>query len=89
MAKDCTRGRNLNAGQNQHQGRVFVVNANDDAKADPMTRGNCLFGDKMLVTLYDTRALHSFIAFNKVKELGLKMSKLAFDCMCILRIRQF
>ncbi|XP_016164758.1 uncharacterized protein LOC107607304 [Arachis ipaensis] len=78
MAKDCPCGRNLNAGQNQ-QGRVFAVNASDDTKVDPLMRGNYLFGEKILVLLYDTEASHSFIAFDKVKKLGLKMSKLAFD----------
>ncbi|XP_057721456.1 uncharacterized protein LOC130935635 [Arachis stenosperma] len=38
MARDCTRGRNPNAGRNQYQGRVFAVNANDAAKADPLMR---------------------------------------------------
>ncbi|XP_015947127.1 uncharacterized protein LOC107472071 [Arachis duranensis] len=79
MAKDCTRGRNPNAGWNQHQGQVFTVNANDATNADPLMRGNCLIGDKILVALYDTRALHSFISFDKVEELGLKVSELSFD----------
>ncbi|XP_016207655.1 uncharacterized protein LOC107648192 [Arachis ipaensis] len=79
MAKDCPRGRNQNAGRNQHQGRVFVVNASDAAKADPLMRGNCLFGEKILVVLYDTGATHSFIAFDEVEEQRMKMSKLAFD----------
>ncbi|XP_072076600.1 uncharacterized protein [Arachis hypogaea] len=79
MAKDCTCWRNPNEGRNQHQGRVFAVNANDAAKADPLIKGNCLVGGKILVALYDTGASHSFIAFDKVEELGLKMSELAFD----------
>ncbi|XP_015965475.1 uncharacterized protein LOC107489223 [Arachis duranensis] len=58
IARDCTRGRNQNTDQNQHQGRVF---------------------DKSLVALYDTGALHLFISFAKVEELGLKMSELPFD----------
>ncbi|XP_020970282.1 uncharacterized protein LOC110268454 [Arachis ipaensis] len=79
IARDCTRGKKTqNAGQNQ-QGRVFAVNANDLAKADPLMRGICLIGDKTLVALYDTGASHSFVAFNKVEELGLKLSELAFE----------
>ncbi|XP_016162305.1 uncharacterized protein LOC107605074 [Arachis ipaensis] len=77
--QDCTSRRNPNAGRNQHQGRVFAVNACDTSQADRLMRDKCLFGDKTLVTLYDTGASHSFIAFDKVEELGLKMSKLAFD----------
>ncbi|XP_057740068.1 uncharacterized protein LOC130957212 [Arachis stenosperma] len=46
---------------------------------DPLMRCNCLFGDKILVVLYDTGASHSFISFDKVEELGLKMSELAFN----------
>ncbi|XP_057760781.1 uncharacterized protein LOC130981177 [Arachis stenosperma] len=79
IARECTRGKNPNAGQSQHQGRVFAVNAKDAAKADPLMRGNCFIGDKTLVVLYDTRALHSFILFAKVEERGLKVSELAFE----------
>ncbi|XP_016173827.1 uncharacterized protein LOC107616378 [Arachis ipaensis] len=39
FARDCTRGKNPNAGQSQHQGRVFAVNAKDASKADPLMRG--------------------------------------------------
>ncbi|XP_016168570.1 uncharacterized protein LOC107611124 [Arachis ipaensis] len=79
IARDCTRWRKTqNAGQNQ-QGQVFAVNAQDAVKADPLMRGICLISDKTLVALYDTGALHSFIAFNKVEELGLKVSELVFD----------
>ncbi|XP_020997145.1 uncharacterized protein LOC110280438 [Arachis duranensis] len=39
IARDCTRGRNQNAGQSQHQGRLFAVNAKDASKADPLMRG--------------------------------------------------
>ncbi|XP_016164721.1 uncharacterized protein LOC107607263 [Arachis ipaensis] len=59
--------------------KVFAVNANDAAKADPLMRGNCLFGEKTLVALYVTGASHLFIAFDKVGELGLKVLELAFD----------
>ncbi|XP_057724009.1 uncharacterized protein LOC130939967 [Arachis stenosperma] len=79
IARDCTRGKNPNTGQSQHQGRVFTVNAKDAAKADPLMRGICLIGDKTLVALYDTGASHSFISFDKVEELGLKVLELAFE----------
>ncbi|XP_016172670.1 uncharacterized protein LOC107615067 [Arachis ipaensis] len=78
MAKDCPRRRTPNVGQNQ-QGRVFAVNGQDVAKSDQLMKGNCSFGEKTLVALYDTGALHSFIALDKVEKLGLKMSELAFD----------
>ncbi|XP_072088336.1 uncharacterized protein [Arachis hypogaea] len=79
IARDCTHGRNRNVSLSQHQGRVFVVNAKDASKADPLMRGNCLIGDKILVALYDTGASHSFISFDKVEELCLKVSELAFE----------
>ncbi|XP_072084528.1 uncharacterized protein [Arachis hypogaea] len=79
IVRDCTRGKNPNTGQSQQQGRVFAVNAKDAAKADPLMRGICLIGDKTLVSLYDTGALHSFIAINKAEELGLKVSELVFE----------
>ncbi|XP_020968198.1 uncharacterized protein LOC107615470 [Arachis ipaensis] len=79
IERDCTCGKKTqNAGQNQ-QGRVFAVNAQDAAKADPLMGGICLIGDKTLVALYDTGASYSFISFDKVEELGLKVSELAFD----------
>nr|XP_025647846.1 uncharacterized protein LOC112742823 [Arachis hypogaea] len=79
IARDCTRGKNPNAGQSQHQGRVFAVNAKDASKEDLLMRGICLFGDKTLIALYDIEASHSFISFAKVEELGLKVSELPFD----------
>ncbi|XP_072065771.1 uncharacterized protein [Arachis hypogaea] len=39
IARDCPRGRDQNAGQSQHQGRVFAVNAKDASKADPLMKG--------------------------------------------------
>ncbi|XP_015950033.1 uncharacterized protein LOC107474899 [Arachis duranensis] len=42
-------------------------------------RGKCLCGDKILLALYDTGVSHSFIAFDKVEELELRMLELAFD----------
>ncbi|XP_016195706.1 uncharacterized protein LOC107636726 [Arachis ipaensis] len=79
IARDYTHGKNPNAGQSQHQGRVFAVNAKDTSKADPLMKGNCLFGDKTLIALYDTGASHSFISIAKVEELGLKVLELPFD----------
>ncbi|XP_057728738.1 uncharacterized protein LOC130944430 [Arachis stenosperma] len=79
FARDCTRGKNPSAGQSQHQGQVFTVNAKDASKADPLMRGVCLIGDKTLIALYGTGALHLFISFAEVEELGLKVSKLLFD----------
>ncbi|XP_015970341.1 uncharacterized protein LOC107493818 [Arachis duranensis] len=79
IARDCTRRKNQNTGQSQHQGRVFAVNAKDASKADPLMRGICLIGDKSLLALYDTGASHSFISFAKVEKLGLKVSELPFD----------
>ncbi|XP_057760362.1 uncharacterized protein LOC130980730 [Arachis stenosperma] len=79
IVRDCTRGKNPTAGQSQHQGRVFAVNAKDASKADPLMKGIYLFGDKTLIALYDTGAMHSFISFAKVEELGLKVSELPFD----------
>ncbi|XP_072074016.1 uncharacterized protein [Arachis hypogaea] len=38
FAKDFPRGQNQNAGQSQHQGRVFAVNAKDASKAIPLMR---------------------------------------------------
>ncbi|XP_057760598.1 uncharacterized protein LOC130980975 [Arachis stenosperma] len=42
-------------------------------------RGKGFICDLMLIALYDTRASHSFIAFDKATELGLRISDLAFN----------
>ncbi|XP_016178334.1 uncharacterized protein LOC107620722 [Arachis ipaensis] len=68
IERDCTRRKNSNAGQSQHQGRVFAVNANDASMEDPLMRGICLIGGKTLIALYDTGASHSFILFAKVER---------------------
>ncbi|XP_016199830.1 uncharacterized protein LOC107640842 [Arachis ipaensis] len=74
-----TCGKNPNAGQGQHQGRVFAVNTKDTSKVDPLMRGICFIGDKIIIALYDTGASHSFVSFAKVEELSLKVSGLPFD----------
>ncbi|XP_016178204.1 uncharacterized protein LOC107620582 [Arachis ipaensis] len=38
FARHCTCGKNPSAGQSQHQGRVFAVNAKDASKTDPLMR---------------------------------------------------
>ncbi|XP_015940151.1 uncharacterized protein LOC107465694 [Arachis duranensis] len=72
MARDCTRGRNPNAGRNQHQGRVFTVNASDAAKADPFIRGRCIIGYKALTPLCDIGTPRLIIAYNGDEDLILK-----------------
>ncbi|KAL4344379.1 hypothetical protein AHAS_Ahas11G0172500 [Arachis hypogaea] len=42
-------------------------------------RGIRLIRDKTLVAVYDIGASHLFISFDKVEELGLKVSELAFE----------
>ncbi|XP_057739918.1 uncharacterized protein LOC130957031 [Arachis stenosperma] len=79
ITRNCARGKNPNTGQSQHQGRVFAVNTKDASKADPLMRGICLISDKTLIALYDTGASYSFISFDKVEELGLKVPELAFE----------
>ncbi|XP_057747055.1 uncharacterized protein LOC130966286 [Arachis stenosperma] len=38
FARDFTHGKNPSAGQDQHQGRVFAVNAKDASKANPLMK---------------------------------------------------
>ncbi|QHO00771.1 uncharacterized protein DS421_13g409240 [Arachis hypogaea] len=55
------------------------MTANDVARSDTLIQGNCEIGNKTLIALYDTKASHSFISFDKVEELGLRVSELAYN----------
>ncbi|XP_016185610.1 uncharacterized protein LOC107627274 [Arachis ipaensis] len=79
MSWNCPEKIDPNAGRAQQQGRVYAITADDAAKSGTLIRGKCKIGGKMLTALYDTGASHSFIAFDKAVELGLKMSALSFD----------
>ncbi|XP_020997191.1 uncharacterized protein LOC107484199 [Arachis duranensis] len=88
MARDYTHWRNPNVGRNQQQGRVFAVDASDAAKADPLMRGICLIGYKILTAVTrsgcrqisfmveDREFVHNLICLPMV---GLEMI-LGFDC---------
>ncbi|XP_020967543.1 uncharacterized protein LOC107615450 [Arachis ipaensis] len=68
IARDCTHGRNQNAGQSQHQGRVFTVNAKDASKADllmrVMTRSGCR---QVRFKLEDRKFVHDLICLPMIR----------------------
>ncbi|XP_016173845.1 uncharacterized protein LOC107616399 [Arachis ipaensis] len=48
-------------------------------RSDTLIKGKCEIGGKILITLFDTGASHSFISFEKANELGLKITMLNYD----------
>ncbi|XP_016168199.1 uncharacterized protein LOC107610703 [Arachis ipaensis] len=48
-------------------------------RSDTLVRGNCEMVGKTLIALFDIGSSHSFIAFEKASELGLKINVLAYD----------
>nr|XP_025616843.1 uncharacterized protein LOC112709163 [Arachis hypogaea] len=79
ISENRPRWGTQDASRAQQQDRVFAVTANDAARSDTLIRGNYEIGNQTLIALNDTRASHSFISFDKVEELGLKLSELAYD----------
>ncbi|XP_016185978.1 uncharacterized protein LOC107627666 [Arachis ipaensis] len=63
----------------QQQGCVFTMSADGVERSDTLIRDNCEMAGKTLIALFDTGASHSFIAFEKASELGLKIVMLAYD----------
>ncbi|XP_015960913.1 uncharacterized protein LOC107484880 [Arachis duranensis] len=55
-------------------------NGNNGVKgSETLIRGNCEVAGKLLNALFNSRTKHSFIAFDKASELGLKIMVLGYD----------
>ncbi|XP_057760404.1 uncharacterized protein LOC130980776 [Arachis stenosperma] len=55
------------------------MSADSAERSDTLIRGNCEMAGKTFIALFDTGASHSFIAFKKASDLGLKIVMLAYD----------
>ncbi|XP_020970308.1 uncharacterized protein LOC110268465 [Arachis ipaensis] len=67
------------AGRAQQPGRVFTTSTVGAEGFETLIRRNCEMAGKTLIVLFDTGESHSFIAFEKASELGLKIVVLAYD----------
>ncbi|XP_025647224.1 uncharacterized protein [Arachis hypogaea] len=66
-------------GRVQQPGRVYTTSAAGAEGSKTLIRGNCEIAGKVLSALFDFGATHSFIAFEKADELGLKIAVLGYD----------
>ncbi|XP_015955002.1 uncharacterized protein LOC107479376 [Arachis duranensis] len=66
-------------GKAQQTGRVFTASAIGVKGSETLIRGNWKMAGQTLNALFDSGATHSFIAFKKASELGLKIVVLGYD----------
>ncbi|XLS75404.1 hypothetical protein HN51_032269, partial [Arachis hypogaea] len=78
-AANCLERQKQGAGKAQQTGRVFTTSAVGAEGSETLIRGNCEIAGQTLNALFDSGASHSFIAFEKAHELGLKIATLGYD----------
>ncbi|XP_025627733.1 uncharacterized protein [Arachis hypogaea] len=71
--------RAYETGRVHQPGRVYTTTAAGAEGSETLIRGNCELAGKVLNALFDSGATHSFIAFEKADELGLKIVVLGYD----------
>ena len=76
---NCLEKRKQGAGKAQQTGRVFTTSAIGAEGSETLIRGNYEMAGQTLNALFDSGASHSFIAFEKAHELGLKIVTLGYD----------
>ncbi|XP_052111974.1 uncharacterized protein LOC127747506 [Arachis duranensis] len=79
LSWNCPERKRQEAEKVQQQRRVFTISADGAERSDTLIRGKCEIGGTILIALFDTRASHSFISFEKANELGLKITMLTYD----------
>ncbi|XP_016186023.1 uncharacterized protein LOC107627717 [Arachis ipaensis] len=72
LSWNCLNKKRDDVGRAQQPGRVFTTSAAGAEGSETLIRGNCELAGKVLNALFDSGATHSFIAFEKANELGLK-----------------
>ncbi|XP_016168224.1 uncharacterized protein LOC107610731 [Arachis ipaensis] len=81
LAGNCSEKKKYETGRVQQPGRVYITSAAGAKGSETLIRGNCEIAGKVLSALFDSGATHSFIAFEKADELGLKIVVLGYDLM--------
>ncbi|XP_016206467.1 uncharacterized protein LOC107646831 [Arachis ipaensis] len=66
-------------GRAQQPGRVFTTSTVGAKGSKTLIRGNCELAGRILNALFDSGVSHSFIAFEKASELGLRIVVLGYD----------
>ncbi|XP_016199882.1 uncharacterized protein LOC107640892 [Arachis ipaensis] len=78
-ASNCPEKQRQGAGRAQQPSRVFTTSAVGAEESETLIRGKCEMAGQILNALFDSEASHSFIAFEKASELGLKIVVLGYD----------
>ncbi|XP_016173249.1 uncharacterized protein LOC107615724 [Arachis ipaensis] len=73
QGRSCPEKKRYEIGRVQQPGRVYTTFAVGTEGSETLIRGNCEMAGKILNALFDSGATHSFIAFEKADELGLKI----------------
>ncbi|XP_016165760.1 uncharacterized protein LOC107608500 [Arachis ipaensis] len=79
LANSCPEKKRYETGRVQQPGRVYTTSLVGAEGSETLIRGNCEMAGKTLNALFDSGATHSFIAFEKADELGLKIVVLGYD----------
>ncbi|XP_015963937.1 uncharacterized protein LOC107487751 [Arachis duranensis] len=78
LAGNCPK-KKYETGRVQQLGRVYTTFAAGAKGSETLIRGNCEISGRVLNALFDSGATHSFIAFEKANELGLRIVVLGYD----------
>ncbi|XP_016195708.1 uncharacterized protein LOC107636728 [Arachis ipaensis] len=78
-ASNCPENQKQGAGRAQQPGRVFTTSAVGAKGSEALIRGKCEMTGQILNALFDSGASHSFIAFEKASEFGLKIVVLGYN----------
>ncbi|XP_052119074.1 uncharacterized protein LOC127748522 [Arachis duranensis] len=79
IATNCPEKKKYETGRVQQPGRVYTTSTIGADGSETLIRGNCEMAGKILNALFDSGASHSFTAFEKANELGLRMVVLSYD----------
>ena len=82
-AKDCNTEKPLNnlMPRPQTKGRVFTLSREYATQSSDMIKGIYFLKNALLIALFDSVAMHSFISIDCMKKLKLPLSSLPFDLL--------
>ncbi|XP_057756154.1 uncharacterized protein LOC130975364 [Arachis stenosperma] len=79
IASNYPEKKKYETGRVHQSERVYTTSTIGVEGSETLIRGNCEMAGKILNVLFDSVASHSFIAFEKANELGLKIVVLGYD----------